>query len=227
MMLMGRLERHNVISKIMQAAQQNTEFLKSTQLTGKDLIDMIKEQRQFSDRWKALGPELASIYVGGKEKNREMAQVDTAIDQWGTKADSALWASLDREFAEQQISLEPFNSGDAFVTSLGDYMDSRGGDPNASNSEKASRLKHFLDDVWNPSVGSQWIPMLVDAGMISKDQQNLLQAKLGTWEGSIKPSFILLYLIIVLIVILVVILFLARRRRKPQPSDPGHETGVM
>ena len=100
-MLIGKVQHYNVVTNIEVAAEQNIQFLGSTQLASKDILSMIKDQRRFSSYWKGLGPKLSNLYTGGKEREKEIASVDAVIDEWGTKADSALWATLDSELTGQ------------------------------------------------------------------------------------------------------------------------------
>ena len=220
-MLVGKVERHNVVSNVMQAAQQNLKFLQSTQLSGKDLAGMVKEQRQFSSYWKGLGPKLANVYVSSKDRSKQVAAIDTVISEWGQRADSTLWANLSGEFSSKQIPLEPFHSADEFVASLGNYFDEQTSDSKSTSAERSDRLKHFLNDVWEPSINSQWIPALVDEGIITRDQQNQLQTKLAAWEAATKPSHTVLYAaIFVVILIVIVVAIVAMRRKKPELGQP-------
>jgi len=218
-MLVGKVERHNVVANILESAQQNVKFLESTQLTGKDLAGMIKEQRQFSANWKGLGPKLAAVYINSKERAKQIAAVDSVIAEWGRKADSALWTGLNNEFTSKEISIQPFHSGDEFVANLGNYFDAQTSDTKTSSDERTVRLNNFLDHVWNPSVGSQWLPMLVDEGIVTKDQQTQLQTKLAAWEASTQPSHTLLYIIILVVVVIVIFVIATTRRKKAPPSE--------
>lgn len=219
-MLVGKVEGHNVVSNIMQAAEQNVKFLELTRLSGNDLAGMVKEQRAFSSYWKGLGPKLAAVYVSSKDRSKQIASIDTVIDVWGRKADSTLWMNINEEFAGKQIPVDPFHSGDEFVANLGKYFDDQASDSKSSNADKLSRLNHFLDDVWNPSINSQWLPTLVDAGIITKDQVNQLQTKLASWQAATKPSYTLWYAVIFLVLLLVVVLFVIRNRKKLPPTMP-------
>jgi TolA-binding protein len=220
-MLVGKVERHNVVSNIMDAAKQNIKFLETTQLSSNDLVGMVKEQRQFSSYWNGLGPKLAAVYISSNDRAKQIAAIDTVVAQWGRKADSSLWAGLNAEFASKQIPVQPFHSGDEFVANLSKYFDDQTNDSKSSSAEKESRLNHFLNDVWNPSINSQWLPTLVDAGIITRDQQSQLQTKLSTWEAATKPSHTLLYAVIFLVILAVVVFFVIRNRKKPQPSEPS------
>jgi hypothetical protein len=220
-MLLGKMERHNVVAEIHQAAEQNLKFLETTQLTGKDLVQMLREQHKFSSYWKGLGPRLSNLYVNRREREREVAAIDTVIAQWGRKADTSLWAGLYKQFTDNKIAIDSFSNVGEFVANLGNYLDTQGGDKNAPEAERNARLNNFLKTVWNPSVGTQWIPMLVDQGIMTKDQQTQLQSKLTAWEEASKPSYTLLYILIVLVAIVLVFFILRRGRRRSIPPPPS------
>lgn len=220
-MLLGKMERHNVVAEIHQAAEQNLKFLETTQLTGKDLVQMLREQHKFSSYWKGLGPRLSNLYVNRREREREVAAIDTVIAQWGRKADTSLWAGLYKQFTDNKIAIDSFSNVGEFVANLGNYLDTQGGDKNAPEAERNARLNNFLKTVWNPSVGTQWIPMLVDQGIMTKDQQTQLQSKLTAWEEASKPSYTLLYILIVLVAIVLVFFILRRGRKRSIPPPPS------
>ncbi len=219
-LLVGKVERYNVVANIKESAEQNIRFLESTELATKDILSMVKDQQRFSSSWKGLGTKLTGIYAGGKEREKEIVSVDTVISAWGTKVDSALWTNLNNDFASKQISVKPFHSADEFVSNLSDYLDNQGGDATASNSVKSDRLNHFLNDIWNPSVGSQVLPALVDDSIITKAQQSQIQTKLVSWEASSKPSHTLLYAAILIVIVLVLVFVLYRQRKAPQTIEP-------
>ncbi|HUI31401.1 MAG TPA: hypothetical protein VLX91_14415 [Candidatus Acidoferrales bacterium] len=219
--LVGKMERHNVVSNIMEAAKANLKFLETTQLSGKDLAGMVKEQRQFSSYWNGLGPKLANVYVSSKDRAKQIAAIDTVIAQWGRKTDSTLWTDLNGEFSSKQIPVQPFHSADEFVANLSKYFDDQINDSKSSNEEKAKNLNHFADDVWNPSINSQWLPTLVDGGVITKDQENQLQTKFASWQSAVKPSHMFLYAGIFIIILIVIIVIVIRGRKKPQAGEPN------
>ena len=219
--LIRKMERHDVVGKIYQAARQNLRFLETAKLNGKQLVQMLKEQQKFSSNWNGLGPKLSRLYVNSRVREREVAAVDTAISQWGQRADSALWSGLYQVFAENNVKIDSFSNADEFVGSLSNYFDTDGGNKNASGGEKSSKLKHFLGTVWNPTIGSQWLPMLVGQGVLSGDQQIQLQTKLAGWEDSARPSYTLAYVLIIVVLALLVPFILTRRKKKPiAPQHP-------
>ncbi len=217
-MLIGKMQRHNVVGTIRQAAEQNLKFLETTELSGKDLVQTLREQHKFKSYWKGLGPRLTSIYVNSRDREREIAHIDTVIAQWGRKADSALWAGLYKEFTSNKVPVDSFSNANEFVASLSNYFDTQGGNLKAPGTERASRLRYFLKSVWNPSVNSQWLPMLVDEGILTQAQDNQLQNKLLAWEEGTKPSYTLLYVVIILVLIAVIVFFMRRRKHLP-PSQ--------
>ncbi len=220
-MLIGKMRRHNAVQAIRQAAEQNLKFLETTQLSGKDLVQMLAEQHKFMSYWQGLGPKLTSLYVNRKDQKAQIIEIDTAISQWGQKATLALWAGLYGEFAQYKVPVDSFRNADEFTTSLSNYFDTQGGDLKAPATERASRLNYFLNKVWNPSVNSEWIPMLLDRGLISQAQDNQIQNKLKAWEQATKPSYALLYVVIIIIFIAVVIFFVMKNKKMapPYPSQ--------
>lgn len=216
-MLVGKMGRHNVVGAIRQAAEQNLKFLETTQLKGEDLVQMLKEQHRFMSYWQGLGPQLTNLYVGRRDRERQIIEIDTLIAEWGRKANAALWAGLYAEFTQYRIPVDSFSNADEFVSSLSSYFDSQGGNLKAPGTERASRLHYFLKNVWNPSVNTEWIPMLLDQGLITQTQDNQIQNKLMAWEQSTKPSYALLYIVIILVFIAVVVFFIRKRKKMPPP----------
>lgn len=219
-LLTRKMSRHNVVEEIHQAAEQNIKFLGTTQLSGKDLVQMIREQRKFSSYWKGLGPRLSRLYVSQRDRERQIVAIDTAVARWGMKADSSLWAGLYSEFSTNNVPVDSFSNADQFVSSLSNYFDTQGGDLKASATEKASRLRYLLKKVWDPSINTQWLPMLVEEGILTKAQVTQLQDKLAAWEGATKPSYVLLYAVVILIFIAVAAFFMWRRKKSP-PEAPA------
>lgn len=213
--LTRKVARHNVIAEIHRAAVQNLKFLETTQLTGKDLLQMVQEQRKFNSYWEGIGPRLSNLYLNSRERIREITAIDSVISQWGTKADSLLWVGVYKEFKDNNVPVDSFSNANQFVTSLGEYFDTQGGSLKASAAERASRLNYFLKNVWEPNVGTQWLPMMVDEGILTKTQENVLENKLMNWRNASKPSYVLLYVVIILIIIGIVVFFMKKRKKSP------------
>lgn len=219
-MLTGRLARHNAVTKIRLAAEQNLQFLEKTQLSDSDLVETIGEQRTFSSYWKGLGPKLSQLYFNHRERERQIAAVDTAVARWGREANILLWSRLYKEFSDYNVPIDSFHTADQFVASLVKYFDTQGGNLEAPASERASRLNYFLNKVWHPSVGSKWLPMLVSEGVITKAQAAQVQDRLTAWESGPKPSYALLYGVIILVFIVIVLFFMWRRRKARTVPPP-------
>ncbi len=219
--LTERLARHNVVSQIRRAAEQNLTFLEKTQLNGEDLVQTIKEQKKFSSYWKGLGPQLSRLYINKRDRERQIAAIDTVVARWGREANSVLWSRLYKEFTDYNVPVDSFSDADEFVASMVKYFNTQGGNLEAPASERVSRLNYFLNKVWNPSVGSKWLPMLTSEGVITKGQATLIHEKLSAWESGPKPSYVLLYAVIILVFIIIVIFFMWRRRKyRPAPEEP-------
>ncbi len=213
--LVARVERCNVVAAIREAAEQNLRFLRTTPLPPKDLIQMLKDQQKFSSYWKGIGPRLAALYLNRRDRERRIDEVNTLVAKWGNVADSSLWANLYGVFTDNKVAVRPFSNADEFVASLSEFFDTQGGDSSAPSSEKTSRLHHFLNAVWNPSVGTQWLPLMAAEGIITSDQRTQLQSKLDAWEASARPTHVVIYaIVIVVLALLVLFLFFWRKQRR-------------
>lgn len=221
--LIAQVERRNVIAAIRHAAEQNIRFIRTTPLPPKDLIRMLTDQEKFSSYWKGVGPKLAALYLNRRDRERRIDEVNGLVADWKTVADSSLWANLYGVFADNKVNVRPFSNADEFVASLSEYFDTQGGDTSSPASEKTARLHHFLKAVWNPSVGTRWIPVMAAEGIITSDQQAQLQSKLTAWEASATPSHVVIYAIVIVVLALLVLFlfFWQRQRRTGAPRDPS------
>ena len=129
-MLVGKMERHNVVFNVMEAAKENIKFLESTQLSGKDLYRRWSKSsgRIFQLELERAWPETRRRLCQLERSGKTIAAIDSVVAEWGKKADSALWLSLNGEFAGKQIPVKPFHSGDEFVANLSNYFDEQTND---------------------------------------------------------------------------------------------------
>lgn len=220
--LSGRLARHGVMGEIRSAAEQNLKLLQTTELTGTDLIQMVNEQHKFSSSWEGLAPKLSELYANRNQRMREIKATDMVVSRWGNLADSLMWAGLYTEFKKNDVPVDSFSNADQFVASLGEYFDTQGGNLKAPATERASRLRFFLNNLWIPTINAQWLPMLVNDGILTQNQENVLQNKLMSWKNSSKPSYVLLYIVIILI-FLAIVAFFVRKRKSGAGQFPSQD----
>ncbi|MGA7159991.1 MAG: hypothetical protein WBZ48_03250 [Bacteroidota bacterium] len=215
----SHIERNGVIGNIKKSIVDNVTFLESTSLTGKDLATLVGEQKKFAAEWKGLGPKLAAIYVSQKDRAKEVSTIDTMLSAWSAKVDAVLWKSLNQLFTKHNLTVKPFNDGNAFVANVIGFIDDE--IQNANQRTEATRSEvytTFVDSVWNAELTTTWMPLLRDNGIVTEAQFGQIKAKVDAWHSSIEPGHTLVYIIIALVIL--VVLLLLYRRMKAAPKTP-------
>jgi hypothetical protein len=215
--LSGRLERRNVFSNMKKSIQDNLAFLQTTQLSSKDLVEMINEQKSFASRWKAFGTKLQGLYEPGKKGANEFKEVESLLDEWGQKADTTFWRGLNLAFSERGLAVKPFNSGSEFKTNLIDFISEEIKDAGSDKKDQSLKAyQSFYDSLWVTQLKPAWIPLLVDSGRISDSDRQEIESQVASWGGAVSPSRMWLYLL--LIVVVLVIAYFLFRKKSPPPA---------
>jgi len=219
--LAGRLERRSVFSNMKKSIQDNLAFLQTTQLSSKDLVAMISEQKKFASQWKAFGAKLEGLYEPGKKGANEVKEVQSLLDEWGLKADATFWHGLNLAFQERGLAVKSFNSGPEFKTNLLDFIDGEIKDAGSDKKDESFRLyQSFYDSLWTTQLKPSWMPLLVDSGKISDSDRQAIEEDVANWGNAVSPSRLWLY-ILVIVVVLVVAYFLFRKKTPPPaPQAP-------
>lgn len=216
--LAGRLERRSVFSNMKKSIQDNIAFLQTTQLSSKDLVEMIDEQKRFAAQWKAFGAKLQGLYQPGKKGANEVKEVQSMLDEWGQKADATFWRGLNLAFQERGLAVKAFNSGDEFKTNLLDFIGSEIKDAESDKKDESSNAyKSFYDSLWVTQLKPAWIPLLVDSGKISDSDRQEIETQVANWGSAVSPSRAWLYVLLIAVV-LVVAYFLFRKKKSPPPA---------
>ncbi len=213
--LSGRLQRRNVFTNMRKAIQDNISFLQTTELSSKDLVDMINEQKRFASQWKAFGAKLQGLYEPGKKGANEVKDVQNMLDEWGQKVDATFWHGLNLAFQERGLAVKPFNSGTEFKTNLLSFID--GQIDNAKSGKKDESFKTyeaFYDSLWQVQLKPAWMPLLVDSGKITDADRKEIESDVANWGSAVSPSRVWIYVLIV-IVLLIAAYFLFMRKKKP------------
>jgi hypothetical protein len=222
----ARIERRNVFTNVRKSIDDNVRFLENTSLTGSDFREISKEQKDFRSKWAGLGPRLAELYVGTKSARAlEIGTIDTMLMVWDQKLDSAMWRGLTGAFALRGIDMPHFTSTEEFVTAVNGYLDAEILAASESrDGGKVDRYVIFADSIWAADVVPNWLPVMFERSMITKEQVAQIEAKIESWHSHVSPPSILTYGIIGLFVIIVfLVLFALFRRRKhklPPPQTP-------
>jgi len=215
--LAGRLDRRSVFSNMKKSIQDNIAFLQTTQLSSKDLVEMINEQKRFASQWKAFGAKLQGLYEPGKKGANEIKDVQSLLDDWGQKADASFWRGLNLAFQEKGLGVKSFNSGSEFKTNLLSFIDSEIKDASEGKKDESFKAyQTFYDSVWVMQLKPAWIPLLVDSGKISDSDRQEIETQVSNWESAVSPSRVWLY-VLVIIVLLVLAYVFFRKKKSPPP----------
>jgi len=217
--LAGRLERRSVFGNMKKSIQDNLAFLQTTQLSSKDLVEMINEQKKFASQWKAFGAKLQGLYEPGKKGANDVKEVQTLLDEWGQKADASFWHGLNLAFKEHGLAVKGFASGNEFKTNLLNFIDTEIKDAGAGKKDESMKAyQSFYDSVWVTQLKPAWIPLLVDSGRISDSDRQEIETQVASWGSAVGPSRIWLYVLII-VVVLVVAFFMFRKKTPPAASQ--------
>ena len=215
--LAGRLERRSVFSNMRKSIEDNIAFLQTTQLSSKDLVEMINEQKRFASQWKAFGAKLQGLYAPGKKGAKEMNDIQSLLDEWGQKADASFWRGLNLAFEERGLAVKSFSSGSDFKTNLLGFIESEIKDANEGKKEESYKAyQSFYDSLWIPQLKPAWIPLLVDSGKITDSDRQEIETQVANWGSAVSPSRVWLY-VLVIVVVLVLAYFLFRKKKSPPP----------
>lgn len=215
--LAGRLERRNVFSNMKKSIQDNITFLQTTQLSSKDLVEMINEQKRFASQWKAFGAKLQGLYAPGKKGANEVKEVQSMLDEWGQKADATFWRGLNLAFQERGLAVKSFNSGDEFRTNLLDFIGTEIKDANEGKKDESFKAyQSFYDSLWITQLKPAWMPLLVDSGKISDSDRQEIETQVANWGSAVSPSRLWLY-ILVIVVVAALAYFVFRKKKTPPP----------
>jgi hypothetical protein len=220
--LAGRLQRRNVFTNMRKAIQDNIAFLQTTELSSKDLVDMINEQKRFASQWKAFGSKLQGLYEPGKKGSNEVKDVQAMLDEWGQKVDATFWHGLNLAFQEHGLAVKAFNSGNEFKTNLLDFIDGQIKDAQSGKKDESFKTyQAFYDSLWQVQLKPAWMPLLVDSGKISDADRKEIESDVANWGSAVSPSRVWIY-VLILIVLLVAAYFLFMRKKAPSvpPAAP-------
>jgi hypothetical protein len=220
--LSGRLARRNVFTNMKKAIQDNIQFLQTTELSSKDLVDMINEQRRFALQWKAFGAKLQGLYAPGKKGANEMKDVQNMLDEWGQKVDASFWQGLNLAFQEHGLAVKPFNSGSEFKTNLLGFIDEQIKDAQSGKKEKSYKAYvAFYDSLWQMQLKPSWIPLLVDSGKISDADRKEIETDVANWGNAVSPSRIWIYILILAVLLVAAYFFFFFRKKTPAQPPPA------
>ncbi len=218
--LVRREERkEDVLENVKISIEDNIRFLEATSLNPDDIKDVQKQQEQFSDTWKAVGPKLVDIYAEKSNKAVILKEIDSLYTQWYTNSiDQNIWRSISDEFKVHGIILQEFNYSDEFVNAVNEFIaDEIKNLDIKSDAASEKTFVNFTDSTWFATVKPKWVPYLIDGGLFSEKQKDEVELSIEEWKGELYPSKWWLYVVLwagIVIIVIPAVIILIRRRRK-------------
>ncbi len=192
------------------------KFIESTSLTPADFAQLLQQHNKFQSQWKGIGSKLASVYSSGKQKKNDVALIDSMLSTWSVKINSGTWKTIAGMFEKNGIAVKPFANGSEFYTNFISFVDAE--TKNVQQEQKDVRTKrfnNFNDNIWNAQLETQWLPALVEAGMLTPDQKTDIEKNVDAWRSSVAPSSWVVYILIILLAVIVIAVLVRFLRKKP------------
>jgi hypothetical protein len=220
--IVRRVENNeDVLQNVKVSIKDNIRFLEAISLNPADIKAIQKQQEQFSDTWKAIGPKLIDVYADKDNKADELKEIDSLFIQWYHKSvDQNVWNSIRNEFGARSIILKEFNYGDEFVHSVKLFIEDEIKNLGVKSVEASEKTYvSFTDSTWFSTIKPIWLPYLIEGGLFTVEQKDEVEASIEEWKDELYPSKLWLYIVIwfgIVIILFPAILLLIRRRKRSQ-----------
>jgi hypothetical protein len=212
----GKLERKNVFTGLKKSIEDNLKFLRSTNLTPIDYVEIARQNNQFTSQWKGVGPKLANIYLSGKKKMDEVTLIDSLLGVWSKEVDRSNWGALNSVLSQNGMVLKPFNNGDEFTANFTGYIDGLIENTKQEPEDvRAKQFNTFNDNVWKNNIRSTWLPVLLESGKLTLEQEKKIENAVDNWKSAVSPISPIVYVGIAVVIIAILIGLAMRFRKKP------------
>jgi hypothetical protein len=216
----GKLERRNVFTGLKKSVEDNLNFLRTTNLTPTDYVEIARQNSQFTSQWKGVGPKLANIYLSGKKKTDEVAQIDSLLGVWSKEVDRSNWGTLNTILTKNGINIKPFNNGDEFTANFTAHIDELIKNTMEEPEDvRAKQFNAFNDNVWKNNIKPTWLPVLLESGKLTEEQVQKIENAVDNWKSAVSPISPIVYIGIAVVIIAIVIGLAMRLRKKPDEQE--------
>ena len=190
-------EKNNILSSVKRAIDDNVTFLKSTTLSGEDVIKLKDEQKKFDGHWKGVGSKLAAMYLTSKEKAQQVPLIDSMIADWSRHAEKAFWKTLNEEFTHHNLAVQPFTDGETFYQNVTRFIDNQTNNvDNIRDDLRYAIYSSIADTVWGARIAPIWLPLLKKDGVITENRVSDIKARMDIWKGKVKASNYIIYILL-------------------------------
>jgi len=213
-------QKEDVLQNVKISIEDNIRFLEATSLNPDDIKDVQKQQEQFSDSWKAIGPKLVDVYADKSSKANVLKEIDSLYSQWYSKSvDQNVWRSIRDEFKVHGINLKEFNYGDEFVNTIKLFVEDEIKNLGVKSSDASEKTYvNFTDSTWFAVVKPMWVPYLIEGGLLTEKQKDEVEMSIEEWKSELYPSKWWLYVVLWFAIVIIIIpaILLIRKRKKSQ-----------
>jgi len=212
-------QKEDVLQNVKTSIEDNIRFLEATSLNPDDIKDVQKQQEQFSESWKAVGPTLVDVYADKSNKSDVLKEIDSLFTEWYyNSVDQNVWRSIRNEFKAHGIILKDFNYGNEFIRSIKLFIDDEIKNLGIKSDEASEKtFVNFTDSTWFAVVKPNWVPYLIEGGLLTDKQKDEVELKIEEWKSELYPSQWWLYVLIwcgIVIILVPAVIMLIRRRKK-------------
>lgn len=219
----GKLERRNVLTNIKKSIADNLNFLETTNLNPSDYAEAARQNQRFTNHWKSVGPQLSNIYLSAKQRKTEIQLIDSMLVVWSDKINTSSWKTLDRLFQKNGFMMRPFLNGNEFTSSFKELAKNEIEQAKqAQDNTPSARFYTFRDSLWRTELQTNWLPILVESGKLTQEQDKEIKELVNDWESSITPTPIIVYIVLGLFAVALLSGIVIAMRKKPS-NPPAQE----
>lgn len=212
-----KLTNTSLIDNISNLASDNIDFLNASLLTADDLNVLRSEYNQFDDRWEHFGPKLFDIYASDTANKDKLVQIDSLMVNWNRALDKSIFRSIHDEFKSNNIKIPEFLNAKDFESYIISYIDEKIKNASKLGVQDDSEFIFFSENVWNSSIKTKWVPILLNNNLIKNDQINNIDKKIAEWRktiGGTKSLFIYGLIALLAVIILISIYIIFKKNKK-------------
>ncbi len=211
--VMSKVKSGNLFYNIERTIEDNIQFIKITYMTPQDFSNMKEQYRDFNKVWNQIGPKLGSVYLDKNDKKSEIASIDSLFGEWNQQMNNEMWGNINNLFNEKNISLQPFNDGEQFVASLNTFIDDEIKNLGVKSKEESENIfLAFSDSVYFKTIQPEWMPVLIENGMLSQADQESIELKMAVWKKEVSPSSSIIFYIALGLILVAIITFVFLRK---------------
>lgn len=212
-------QRDNVLNNVKTTIRDNIKFIKATSLKPDDLKEIKEQQKDFINKWQKVGVRLVEVYADNDKKSEELKQIDDLFNEWNAAVRQEAWESINEEFSLNGIELRSFRNGEDFTASVETFIDDELKNLGVKSEEESKRIyAQFADSTWFKTIQPVWMTYLVENKMLTDENKNKMESKIGEWKNALYPSNWWIYVVIA-IVIIAIVAFILTKRRKPKSAE--------